>query len=109
MASIGMDSDGHGDGYAVRLDWPVARHGGVRHEFTQFTTSLRKALRRAVGTQRYWATGPARPLAVTVVPIGRGEYAAHGRECAALTCPTMAPLLGMDAIRVDGLALPPGA
>ncbi|GAA3456127.1 MULTISPECIES: hypothetical protein [Dactylosporangium] len=95
------------DGYAVRLDWPVARHGGVRHEFTQFTTSLRRALRRAVGTQRYWATGPVRPLAVTVVPIGRADYDAHGRDCASLTCPTMAPLLGLaPAGAVEGTALP---
>ncbi|WP_433607800.1 hypothetical protein ACQP2P_33770 [Dactylosporangium sp. CA-139114] len=85
-------------GWAVRLDWPVARRDGVRHEFTQFTPSLRRALRRAVGTRRYWATGPVRPLAVTVVPIGRAEYDAHGRECASLTCPTMAPLLGMAAV-----------
>nr|BFE61360.1 hypothetical protein GCM10020063_058860 [Dactylosporangium thailandense] len=85
-------------GWAVRLDWPVARRGGVRHEFTQFTPSLRRALRRAVGTRRYWATGPVRPLAVTVVPIGRAEFDAHGRECASLTCPTMAPLLGMAAV-----------
>ncbi|MFI5912547.1 hypothetical protein [Dactylosporangium sp. NPDC051541] len=95
------------DGYAVRLDWPVARHGGVRHEFTQFTTSLRRVLRRAVGTKRYWATGPVRPLAVTVVPIARAEYDRHGRDCASLHCPTMAPLLGMAAAdAVEGTARP---
>jgi hypothetical protein len=80
------------DGFAVRLDWP-----DVRHEFTQFTTSRRRADRRAASTRRFWASGPLRPLAVTVVPIGRAAYRAHAGQCASTACPTTAPLLGLSA------------
>ncbi|MGI5239021.1 hypothetical protein [Dactylosporangium sp. CA-139066] len=80
------------EGYAVRLDWP-----GLRHEFTQFTTSRRRAERRAGSTRRFWAMGPLRPLAVTVVPIGRAACRAHAGECASTACPTTAPLLGLSA------------
>ncbi|MEV6930579.1 hypothetical protein AB0M46_39680 [Dactylosporangium sp. NPDC051485] len=83
-------------GYAVRLDWPSADHA-ASHEFTQFTTSLDRALRRAASTRRFWSRGPLRPLAVTVVLIGRGAYRAHARDCTSRRCPTTAPLLGLGA------------
>jgi len=82
------------DGYAVRLDWPGAH--GVWHDFAQFTTSLPRALRRAESTRRFWAPGPLRPLAVTVVPIDRRAFRAHPCECTARSCPSAAPLLGLD-------------
>lgn len=92
---------GGGSGYAVRLDWPDPRSGAVSHDFTQFTTSLRRAERCAVATRRFWAPGPLRPLAVTVVPIDRPVFEAHARECASTACPTTAPLLGMDPAGAD--------
>ncbi|GAA4262626.1 hypothetical protein [Dactylosporangium darangshiense] len=97
------------DGFAVRLDWPaVGRSGTVRHEFTQFTTSLRRAARRAESTRRFWSAGPLRPLAVTVVPIARVAYRAHVGECASARCPTTAPLLGMSADADSQAAQHPG-
>ncbi|MFG2044500.1 hypothetical protein [Dactylosporangium sp. NPDC048998] len=96
-------------GFAVRLDWPAPDHGtgaGAVHEFTQFTTSLGRALRRAESARRFWAPGPLRPLAVTVVPIGRAEFQAHARQCGSPRCPTTAPLLGMDPAGTDPLTVP---
>ncbi|WP_238010656.1 hypothetical protein KZZ52_30975 [Dactylosporangium sp. AC04546] len=86
-----------GDGYAVRLDWADARSGRVFHDFTRFTPSLLRAERRAASARRFWAPGPVRPLAVTVVPIDRLAYLEHDRECFDATCPTTAPLLGLTA------------
>jgi hypothetical protein len=86
-------------GFAVRIDWPVAGSAAVCHDFARFTTSLRRAARRAEGTRRFWARGPLRPLAVTVVPIGRDTFRAHAPECLSPDCPTAASLLGMDADR----------
>ena len=90
-------------GYAVRIDWPATGAGGlcaeaevVRHEFTQFTASLPRALRRVAGTSRYWSRSPIRPLAVTVVPIERAAFVAHAAGCGSRQCPTTAPLFGMS-------------
>jgi hypothetical protein len=83
------------DGYAVRLDWPAPEPGTVQHEFTQFTRSLQRAMRRAASTRRFWSRGPLRPLAVTVVPIGWEVYRAHMHDCGSQRCPTAAPLLGL--------------
>ncbi|GAA0713684.1 hypothetical protein GCM10010199_12920 [Dactylosporangium roseum] len=85
----------HGVGYAVRLDWPSAEAGAVSHDFTQFTPGLRRALRRAASTRRYWVLSPVRPLAVTVVPITRAAFDAHSQQCVSPACPTTAPLLGL--------------
>src|SRR5690348_13791427 len=93
------------EGFAVRLDW-AARHGCTQHEFGQFTTSLRRALRRAESARRFWAPGPLRPLAVTVVPIGRAAVRDHPQECTSPGCPTTAPLLGMDAAGAGRLRSP---
>ncbi|MFB9186440.1 hypothetical protein ACFFX1_50670 [Dactylosporangium sucinum] len=84
-------------GYAVRLDWADARSGGVFHDFTRFTPSRLRAERRAASARHYWAPGPVRPLAVTVVPIDRPAYRDHDRECFSTHCPTTAPLLGLTA------------
>ncbi|GAA2632726.1 hypothetical protein GCM10010399_76350 [Dactylosporangium fulvum] len=84
-----------GEGYAVRLDWPSTDAGAVSHDFTQFTPSLSRALRRAASTRRYWVLSPVRPLAVTVVPITQAAFAAHAQQCVSSACPTMAPLLGL--------------
>jgi hypothetical protein len=88
------------DGFAVRLDW------AAQHEFTQFTTSLRRALRRAASARRFWSPGPLRPLAVTVVPIGRAAFRDHAADCASAGCPTTAPLLGMDPAGAGRLRSP---
>lgn len=92
-------------GFAVRLDWHAAGSGDgsatVRHEYTQFTTSLRRAVRRADSTRRFWSSGPLRPLAVTVVPIGRAAYEAHAAACESPSCPTTAPLLGLSPADTD--------
>jgi hypothetical protein len=86
-----------GDGFAVRLDWPGYGPVLVCHDLTQFTPSLERALQRVVSTERYWARGPLRPLAVTVVPIDYPTYLAHPRECSSVGCPTTAALLGLEA------------
>lgn len=86
-----------GDGYAVRLDWPGYGPVLVCHDLTQFTPSLERAARRAAKAERYWARGPLRPLAVTVVPTGYATFRAHPRECDSTACPTTAALLGLGA------------
>lgn len=90
-----------GPGFAVRLDWLDPATGAIRHDFTQFTPDLDRAVRRAEGTRRFWAPGPVRPLAVTVVPIDRAAFRAHAECCVSPACPTTAALLGMDAAGVD--------
>ncbi len=84
-----------GAGFAVRLDWPGYGPVLVCHDLTQFTPSLERARRRAVKAERYWARGPLRPLAVTVVPIDHATFRAHPRECDSTACPTTAALLGL--------------
>jgi len=88
-----------GDGFAVRLDWPGYGPVLVCHDLTQFTPSLERAQRRVVSTERYWARGPLRPLAVTVVPIDYATYRVHPRECGSTACPTTAALLGMGPVK----------
>ncbi|MFD0575117.1 hypothetical protein [Dactylosporangium darangshiense] len=83
-------------GFAVRCDWPLSR-AGVVHDFSRFATSQQRARRRAEATARFWRPGSMRPLAVTVVPIVRGEFAAHPPACTSLTCPTTAVLYGLAA------------
>ncbi|WP_432841003.1 hypothetical protein [Dactylosporangium sp. CA-092794] len=104
MARLGVPRSGPA-GYAVRLDWPGSALGtgpaALSHEFTQFTTSLPRALRHAAAARRFWSAGPLRPLSVTVVPIDRPVYLNHGRECASPDCPTTAPLLGLDPAGAD--------
>ncbi|MFG2042115.1 hypothetical protein [Dactylosporangium sp. NPDC048998] len=67
------------------------------HDVSRFTTSQRRALRRAAATQRFWRPGPLRPLAVTVVPISRAEFTTHPQACTSLACPTTAVLYGLTA------------
>ncbi|MGI5184525.1 hypothetical protein ACQEVZ_50555 [Dactylosporangium sp. CA-152071] len=85
-----------GDGFAVRIDWPGYGPVLVCHDFTQFSPTLERALRRAASTERYWSRGPFQPLAVTVVPIEHAAFLAHPRECPSTDCPTTAPLLGIE-------------
>lgn len=90
-----------GAGFAVRLDWLDAEGAAVNHDFGQFTPSLERAVRRADSTRRYWLRGPFRPLAVTVVPIGRAAFRVHPHYCESSACPTTAGLLGMDPSAVN--------
>jgi hypothetical protein len=83
----------HGDGYAVRLDWPGYGPVLVCHDLTQFTPSWQRALRRLRSTERYWSRGPLSPLAVTIVPIDYATFRAHRQQCASTACPTTAALL----------------
>ena len=80
------------NGFAVRMDWQGLLPGTVCHDFSQFTTSLDRVRRRRTRTARFWAHGPVRPLAVTVVPIDRATFKTHRQDCTALTCPTTAAL-----------------
>lgn len=84
-----------GDGFAVRIDWPGYRPMLVCHDLTQFTPSLERARRRAAKVERFWARGPLRPLAVTVVAVDYPTFRTHPRECGSTACPTTAALLGL--------------
>jgi hypothetical protein len=82
-------------GYAARIDWPGVGGRPVFHEFEQFTSDPRRALRRVERSHRFWAHGPLRPLAATMAPMTWAVSTAHRRGCTSVECPTVAELSAM--------------